>query len=1132
MIKHDTRQLASDTKFYESYSRFLQDENRYETWVESVDRVCNMHRQKYESIWNKELEELLQYSQKLYYDKLVLGAQRSLQFGGEQILKHNAKLYNCSSSHVDRIQFFSEYMYLLLCGAGVGFSIQKHHIEKLPKVWQRSNRAVQFTIEDSIEGWADAIQVLMESFFEDQTASSKYFGKKVYFDFSKIRPKGSLISGGFKAPGPEPLRKCIAICEEILTRISYNSGIIKTIEAYDIAMHIADAVISGGVRRAATIALFSHDDVDMLAAKTGNWFVDNPQRARANNSVILLRSDATLEKLQEIAEYIKQFGEPGFILTDNLEHAYNPCFTGNTKILTDNGWRSFNDLIDTTPTIVQDNRVIGSVENDEEVWDIDLNSVGVTTNVATKVGLTQKNADVFKLTLSCGREVEATGNHAFATSNGMINLEDLVIGDEILIGVNDIFIPDKDSLDYKIGNIFGLIYGDGGLTADDAAKIEIWGDENKNYVDIIEKNIEEAITHNYDKISKFIHHNTIMMPKFIKNVSEAIGNKSKFSLQSRLLRILGKELYNISDKNDLSWLHLTNKNVKAGFMSGIFWADGHVEWSKKKNCVSLRLSSSELNIIKDCQLVLQELGLFSKINIGREAGVALLPDSNREYKEYNTKKAYRLIIGGKNECKNSLTVLSLADKDIMKINEAISNSTKSLYSINRMSTVSNIEYIGKQDVYCLQENNRRTLIAEGLVARRCVEIGMLPVTEDGQSGFQMCNLTEINGSLCDSKKIFFEACKAASIIGTIQAGYTDFRYLTDATRRIVEREALLGVSITGWMNNPQVLFDEETLRKGAEIVKETNKKVAKLLNINQAARVCCVKPSGSASVLLKTANGIHGEHSKYYIRHIQMNKESEIAKLIKKEIPEMLEESVWSSSRSDYCLAFPFVSKDNNIFKNELLGVKQLEYVKKAQQFWVENGTNVELCTDPKLRHNVSNTITVDDWDSVINYVYENKQWFAGISFIPMSGDKDYAQAPNAAVLDENAIIAKYGAGALFASGLICHGLDAFNDDLWLAISTSMGMGLDISEENHNNSSKRDFVKRFKKFADSQFNGDLQMCSECLKDVHYLHKWEKVQRALTRTGGNINWSLVTTQKEIDIDTMGAQACSGVKGCEM
>jgi len=859
MIKHDTRQLASDTKFYESYSRFLEQENRYETWRESVDRVCNMHRKKYENIWSEELENLLQYVQNLYYDKLILGAQRTLQFGGDQILKHNFKLYNCVSGHLDRVKFFSEYMYLLLCGSGVGFSIQKQHISKLPKIHQRSNRAVQFTIEDSIEGWADAIQVLMESFFEDSTNESKYFGKKVYFDFSKIRPKGSLISGGFKAPGPEPLRKCVAICEEILTRISYNTGIIKTIEAYDIAMHIADAVISGGVRRAATIALFSHDDKDMLSAKTGNWFIDNPQRARSNNSVLLLRDDATLDKLNEITEYIKQFGEPGFILTDNLEHTYNPCFTGSTKILTDNGWRSFNDLIDTMPTIVQDNRVIGNVEDGEEIWDIDLNSSGVTKNIATKVGLTQKNADVFRLTLSCGREVEATGNHAFATSIGMVDLQDLVIGDEILVGVNDIFTPDKDSLDYKIGNIFGLIYGDGGLTVDDAAKLEIWGDENKNYVDMIEKHIEEAITHNYDKVSKFIHHNTVIMPKFINNVSETIGNKSKFTLQSRLLRILGKELYNISDKNDLSWLHLTNKNVKAGFMSGMFWADGHVEWSKKKNCVSLRLSSSELNIIKDCQLILQELGLFSKIHVGREAGVALLPDSNREYKEYNTKKSYRLIIGGKNECKNALIVLSLAAKDLLKINEAISNSTKSLYSINRMSTVSNIEYIGKQDVYCLQENNRRTLIAEGMVARRCVEIGMLPVTEDGQSGFQACNLCEINGSMCDTKEIFFEACKAGAIMGTIQAGYTDFKYVSEATRRIVEREALLGVSITGWMNNPEVLFDEETLKKGAEIVKETNKKVAKLLGINQAARCCTVKPSGNActsfDTKIKTVNG-------------------------------------------------------------------------------------------------------------------------------------------------------------------------------------------------------------------------------------------------------------------------------------
>lgn len=737
MLLKSTRQMAADAKFYESYSRFNEELGRYENWNESVERVMNMHKAKYKDKLTPELLELMDFVQTQYNKKLILGAQRALQFGGEQLLKHEFKMYNCTSSHLDRIEFFGECMYLLLCGAGVGFSVQHHHIEKLPTIYPRTNRVSQFVIEDSIEGWSAAIDALFSSFLKDGGKLPQYNGKKVYFDFSLIRPKGSPISGGFKAPGPEPLRKCIAICEEILTKIAYGTGRIKSIEAYDLSMHIADAVISGGVRRAATIALFSPDDEDMLASKTGKWNVDNPQRARSNNSIILQRDETSKQDLENVVKYIKQFGEPGFILTDDKEFTFNPC----------------------------------------------------------------------------------------------------------------------------------------------------------------------------------------------------------------------------------------------------------------------------------------------------------------------------------------------------------------------------------------------------------VEIGMYPKTEDGRSGFQACNLCEINGMLCSDEQTFYDACKAAAILGTLQAGYTNFKYISDATREIVEKEALLGVSITGWMNSPNILFDQEVMIKGAEIVKEWNAIVAPMININQAARTTCVKPSGNASVLLQTASGIHCEHTPTYLRHIQMNKGSKVAKIIAEKYPEMIENSVWSTSGSDYCIAFPVVSPKTSIYKQDLLGVKQLDYIKKAQQYWVEYGTNVDLCVKPSIRHNVSNTVTVDDWDAVIDYIYENKAWFAGISFIPLTGDKDFAQAPNASVLSESEIVEKYGAASMFASGLICQGLDAFDNDLWLALSTAAGYGLDISEDTHANSAKREFVKRLDRYSTNYFAGDMPTCISCLKDVYYLHKWEKIQHAIKDS--EIDWDTQLTEAvDIDIDTMGAIACSGVTGCEI
>lgn len=404
---------------------------------------------------------------------------------------------------------------------------------------------------------------------------------------------------------------------------------------------------------------------------------------------------------------------------------------------------------------------------------------------------------------------------------------------------------------------------------------------------------------------------------------------------------------------------------------------------------------------------------------------------------------------------------------------------------------------------------------------------MLPRTPNGRSGVQKCNLTEINGGVSHNKKQFLKQCRVASIIGTLQAGYTNFKYLSPETREIVEREALIGVSITGWMNNPRVLFNENNMREGAKVVKDVNKQVAELIDINPAARTTCVKPSGNASVLLGTASGIHGEHSPMYFRNVQMNKDSGVAALIKKTNPHMVEDSVWSANGTDCVVAFPVESPEGSKYKDDLYGAKQLEFVKKAQQVWVEEGTNVELCTDPRLRHNVSNTIVVDDWDEVAEYVYNNRQWFAGISFLAATGDKDYPQAPFTEVLEPEDLVVKYGEASMFASGLIVEALEGFGD-LWAACSTAVGVGEELGDLSHHNLTKHDFVRRLHKFADNYFAGDVKVATYCLKDVYNLHKWSKIKRNMT----DIDWKQALTQEEyVDIDTTGAVACSG-GACEI
>ena len=729
----DTRNLMSETKFYEGYSRWDDTKERYESWDDSVSRVMEMHRDFYEEKMSPELALLIDEAEASYKLKYALGAQRALQFGGDQLLKHMMRMYNCTSTYADRPRFFSELFYVLLCGAGAGFSVQKHHADKMPDIAERKKQAKGWVVEDSIEGWADALGALMSSYFVGGGQFPEMEGRKVYFDLTHVRPKGAMINGGFKAPGPEPLRRALDKIEHLIQSQVLNGATrLKPIHIYDIAMHGSDAVLAGGVRRSATICLFSVDDEEMISAKTGNWFVDNPQRGRSNNSAVIVRDEIKREDFRDIMQSIKEFGEPGFFFVDDKDITTNPC----------------------------------------------------------------------------------------------------------------------------------------------------------------------------------------------------------------------------------------------------------------------------------------------------------------------------------------------------------------------------------------------------------VEIGMFPQI-DGESGWQGCNLTEINGSKCTSKEEFFKACRTGAIMGTLQAGYTDFKYLTETSKKIFEREALLGVSVTGWMNNPEVLLDAEIQREGAEIVKKVNKEVAKLIGINAAARTTCVKPSGNASVLLQTASGIHGEHSPRYIRHIQLNKDTEVGQLIAKTNPYMVEESVWSSNNTDYCVGFPIISPKGSLYREDLYATELLEKVKLVQNNWVEAGTNVELCANPKTRHNVSNTVTVmpHQWSEIEDYVFENRHSFAGISFLAGMGDKDFAQAPMTEVLSEKEIVEKYGKAALFASGLIVDTRKAGFRDLWEATMIAQTPPEYLGEVSDQ---RAEWLRRFNKFADNYFMNDLKETEYCLKDVFLLHKWEKIQQNIKP----IDFVGELAEKRFtDIDTMGAIACQG-GACEI
>tara|TARA_Y100000593_G_scaffold68593_1_gene126016 strand:+ start:1797 stop:3650 length:1854 start_codon:yes stop_codon:yes gene_type:complete len=308
------KKILSDLTVYMKYARFLEGESRRENWSELVTRNMNMHLKKFPAM-QKEIKN----AYKLVFDKKVLPSMRSMQFGGKPIEVSPNRIFNCAYCPVDNYHVFSEVMFLLLGGTGVGFSVQKHHVEKLPEIRQPTKRSRRFLIGDSIEGWADAVKALITSYFRGTS--------RLRFDFSDIRPKGArLVTSGGKAPGPQPLKECLVKIEGILDE-KEDGDQLTSIEVHDIICHIADAVLAGGIRRAALISLFSADDEEMLAAKSGDWWELNPQRGRANNSVVLMRHRIDRDTFMGIWERVRESGtgEPGFYFSNDKDWGTNPC---------------------------------------------------------------------------------------------------------------------------------------------------------------------------------------------------------------------------------------------------------------------------------------------------------------------------------------------------------------------------------------------------------------------------------------------------------------------------------------------------------------------------------------------------------------------------------------------------------------------------------------------------------------------------------------------------------------------------------------------------------------------------------------------------------------------------------------
>lgn len=919
-----SRKILSDITHHMKYAKFRPNDFRRETYEETVDRNVAMHIKKY-----PHLEQEIRDAYKFVYERKVLPSMRSMQFAGRAIEVCPSRQYNCSYLAVDDVRSFSEIMFLLLGGTGVGFSVQSHHVEQLPEIRKpNKKRTRRFLIGDSIEGWADAVKALMKSYFDGSS--------KINFDFTDIRPKGALlVTAGGKAPGPQPLKECLMKLEGIL-ETKQDGDKLSPIEVHDIVCHIADAVLAGGIRRSALISLFDADDLEMISAKTGNWWETNPQRGRANNSAVVLRHKVTKEFFMQLWDRVKQSGsgEPGIYLTNDRDVGTNPSLRKGTKVLTTDGIFPIEEL------------------QDKEFYVKNLN--GQISKA--KCWLSGKNKELFKIKLRGGHEYYATAEHEWPVLNGKnfvkVKTPDIKAGDKLpVIRESSLFNGDLGT--YEDGFAIGWQLGDGWLTYRGS------GQTQHGFI-VSKKDCESGID------TKLISY--LRGLGCYANFSDRGSTKELNTINILLDKNLEKFGCSKKENGLPTKIWTASEDFRKGVVDALFSSDGHVSNSSikvKKKQKSIFLSSKHEKLVSDVSELLGFYGIRTTI-------------SKR-----------KTILNGKTF---DGFVLKISDaqsimqfREVFKLSADYKQKSLDLYTFRdekKDRGVIEVVEVSKTDLLedvwdiCVYDETHCFQLAH-CITGNCAEISLR------NCGF--CNLTEVNVSDLESQEDYENRVRSAAFIGTLQASYTDFHYLRDVWKKNAEKEALLGVSMTGIASN--LIFNMD-IEKAAKVAVEENKRAAKLLGINPARRVTTTKPSGTSSLILGTSSGIHAWHSDYYIRRIRVGKNESIYAYLKTNHPELVEDEYFRP-HDTAVISVPQKAPEGALLRSES-PIDFLERVKAVHNKWIKPGHIKGENT-----HNVSATISIkeNDWDSVGEWMWENRDSYTGLSVLPYS-DHTYVQAP------------------------------------------------------------------------------------------------------------------------------------------
>lgn len=921
-------QVLSEVTVFTKYARFVPEIKRRETWEELVTRNMLMHIRKFPALQD-EIRKNYQY----VFDKKVFPSMRALQFGGAPIELNPARNFNCAYLPIDSWEAFHEIMFLSLSGCGVGFSVQKHHVAKLPALKMPLKKKKRFLIMDSIEGWSDAVKVLIRAYFLGEANPD--------FDYSDIRKKGTpLKTSGGKAPGPQPLKDCIHNLRKVLDTKESGDSLLP-LEVHDMICFLTEAVLSGGIRRSALISLFSADDESMLSCKFGNWWEENPQRARANNSVVLLRHRISKEKFDELWDKIKasNAGEPGIYFSNNAELGTNPCCVSiDSWIMTEDGPQQVKDLIGKKFNAIVEGKSYTSVS--DGFW---------------KTGIKK----LFKVTTQKGLELKVTADHKLLTDSDLWKpLEALKVGDKLKIANHKNLSWEGKGGNFEEGWLLGSLVGDGFIT-ETYACLNYWGDSS----DFIGNVAFERMKNN------------------MKIRSDAKVSDTSFPGKKRVASVSLAKLansYNIfKDKKCITdQIEQASSEFYKGFIRGFFDADGSIQGTLEKG-YSVRLSQINLDNLKKVQRMLLRLGINSTVyETRREAGYRDMPDGKGGMKSYFCQASHELVIS-KNNIKTFADVINFeepAKKERLK--KSLESYTKGIYTDSFSDAIKSIEYIGEEEVYDVTIDTVHEFDANGLRAHNC-EVSLKPM--------QFCNLTSINVMDVESQEDLNNRSKAAGFIGTLQASYTNFHYLRDAWKETTEKDALLGVSQTGIASKK---FLSLNIAQASKVALKENERVSKLIGINKASRVTVTKPEGTLSCVAGTSSGVHAWHSPYYLRRLRFGKNEAIYKYLKEKIPQLVEDDYFKPEEQAV-ITFPIKAPEGSIFRDES-PIDFLDRVKKIHTEWIIPGHRKGDNTN-----NVSATVSIkeDEWKQVGEWMWQNKESYNGLSVIP-ADNGSYIQAP------------------------------------------------------------------------------------------------------------------------------------------